>query len=698
MPTLKINGRKVKVGDEFLQLSPDEQNSAVDEIAAKLGVAQSAPEPDNAPSMRAYEPTLSDRAFQWAEGMGLPAQQMRRDLGAVGAAFDDMGQAMTFNLSDEIEAGLKTGFGFLGDYDKELESVRGRMQYNREASPSGSLAGTLVGGAMLGGGMMRQGATMIPRFADASLKTRAAVGAGEGAAYGAAYGFGGGEDGFQDRALAATKGALVGGGIGGSIPAAGRVLRGVGDTVMESVRPRIGAILNPQKEAERRVGEALVRDRQMAQGRLSNAAERAGFEAGQDVRNFDRGSETVRALSRSVANQSPESRGVMERVVNDRFQGQTDRLKSVIERVAGGQVDDLAYKAQQEATKRSTNSAAYQKAWAQDFNGPPPMVFDELIGRVPAAAVRNARSVAKAEGRPFGQHLIASIDDNADTVTFTRMPSLREWHYIQRGLRSAADSAYRGGVGEVGTAYKSLHREILDAMDSASPAYQDARRGAAAFFEADDAFDAGKKFVWQNKDIRQSEAAFKRMSPAEREAFKVAFAGEFIEKLGQTSERRNVINQIFSTPNARAKINMVMGPQGMREVEAFVKVETAIDMMRGALTGNSTTARQLVELGLGAGAGGMLTGDWTAGALAGAVIAKGIRMGGNKADENALREVAKILLSKDRTQLARSIKRIANSRRHQKALDQMLTYLGGSVRASGAAEGATPQIASPQIR
>ena len=111
MPTLKINGRKVKVGDEFLQLSPDEQNSAVDEIAAKLGVAQSTPEPDNAPSMRSYEPTLSDRAFQWAEGMGLPAQQMRRDLGAVGAAFDDMGQAMTFNLSDEIEAGLKTGFG-----------------------------------------------------------------------------------------------------------------------------------------------------------------------------------------------------------------------------------------------------------------------------------------------------------------------------------------------------------------------------------------------------------------------------------------------------------------------------------------------------------------------------------------------------------------------------------------------------------
>ena len=37
MPKLQINGKDVTVGDEFLQLSSDDQNAAVDEIAKSLG-------------------------------------------------------------------------------------------------------------------------------------------------------------------------------------------------------------------------------------------------------------------------------------------------------------------------------------------------------------------------------------------------------------------------------------------------------------------------------------------------------------------------------------------------------------------------------------------------------------------------------------------------------------------------------------
>src|SRR5690348_14663126 len=40
MATLNIGGQRVKVGDEFLQLSPEQQNAAVEEIAAALPKAQ----------------------------------------------------------------------------------------------------------------------------------------------------------------------------------------------------------------------------------------------------------------------------------------------------------------------------------------------------------------------------------------------------------------------------------------------------------------------------------------------------------------------------------------------------------------------------------------------------------------------------------------------------------------------------------
>ena len=43
MTTLVINGKKVKVSDDFLNLSPEEQNSTVDEIAKSLGSTPNAP-------------------------------------------------------------------------------------------------------------------------------------------------------------------------------------------------------------------------------------------------------------------------------------------------------------------------------------------------------------------------------------------------------------------------------------------------------------------------------------------------------------------------------------------------------------------------------------------------------------------------------------------------------------------------------
>lgn len=46
MPTLNIAGKKVTVGDDFLKLSPDEQNSTVDEIAKSIGATAQQPTPE----------------------------------------------------------------------------------------------------------------------------------------------------------------------------------------------------------------------------------------------------------------------------------------------------------------------------------------------------------------------------------------------------------------------------------------------------------------------------------------------------------------------------------------------------------------------------------------------------------------------------------------------------------------------------
>ena len=40
MATLNIGGKRVTVGDEFLQMSPEAQNAAVEEIAASIGTGR----------------------------------------------------------------------------------------------------------------------------------------------------------------------------------------------------------------------------------------------------------------------------------------------------------------------------------------------------------------------------------------------------------------------------------------------------------------------------------------------------------------------------------------------------------------------------------------------------------------------------------------------------------------------------------
>lgn len=53
MPTLNIGGQKITVGDDFLQLSPEQQNATVEEIARSLPAG-------GTPQQSAYQPSITD--------------------------------------------------------------------------------------------------------------------------------------------------------------------------------------------------------------------------------------------------------------------------------------------------------------------------------------------------------------------------------------------------------------------------------------------------------------------------------------------------------------------------------------------------------------------------------------------------------------------------------------------------------------
>lgn len=184
MPIIEIGDKRVEVGEDFLSLPPDEQQRTVDEIEAQLGGATP-------------QPGRDESFFGRIDNLGRAAA---RGLPLVGG------------LTDEFSAGMNTGFGLWGDYNKAVAGERERDQQFDAAHPTVS---TLAG---LGGGIVG-GAAMLPAKLFQGATTLGSVGrsAATGGALGAA------ETVLRDNEFAPTAfevgvGTAVGGGAGGAGP------------------------------------------------------------------------------------------------------------------------------------------------------------------------------------------------------------------------------------------------------------------------------------------------------------------------------------------------------------------------------------------------------------------------------------------------------------------------------------------------
>lgn len=596
---------------------------------------ESQPDPNAAP-VPAVDP-YADRARREADIIGNP--QMAGNLGY------KILNGLTFGGADEINAAINTvprmvkdRVGLTEAYKREDALIDEQIRRSTEQNPISSVVGEIGGGLLSAGAAVKGGLTLAGRLGpNAGLAKRTAAGGAEAAAYGGLYGFNDAENGnrLENAAVSAGMGAVG----GAALPALGAAARKTASGVR--------SVVSPSSEAQKRVQGALSRD--SGQKVLNPADEAAAAMNAQGLINVDRGGETTRALARAASNVAPDARATIQRVAEDRFTSQSDRAVGVIKRIAGD-VDDIAIKDGIVSAARVANKTNYNKAYAYNFGKQHPMELDALLPRVPAAAMRDAMKIAKAEGRAFGKQLVASIDDNTDTVVFSRKPSFEELDYIQRGLRAATDAEYRKGAGNVGAAYKELRKELLGVMDGSNPYFKQARAGAAQAFGAEDALEAGKKFMKATRNTPEMQQALKTMSAKEKNLFKAGFASEMIDKVNSVNDRSNAIRSMFQSPEMRAKLTQTFGQAKAREFEAFVRVEVAMDALRGAM-GNSTTARQLAEMGLVgggnavAGGYGIATGDWRAAGIAGGLTAA--RYGKSKIDEAVMREIAEILTSGD---------------------------------------------------
>lgn len=660
--------------------------------------------PQVSPELRARMENMQDLATRQdiAPERALEVDRYANRVGGAGLGNVAL-QGLTFGLSDEALAALASARGE-ADYDTALAGEREALERIRKERPMMSLATEVAGSlptVLLPFGMAARGA---------SLGQKAVQAGKAGATYGALYGAGSGE-GAADRAVGAGSGAILGGLFGAGTPYAVAGAGAVGRAVNEAtgnIPALVRGAINPDKEASRIVASGLQAGSPKTADipAAAEAVMRGAQANGQPLAVGDLGGERLRGIARSAANVSPEAREALTELTMGRArEPQAIRLNDFVSQLMGGVPDADARRAALQAAARQENEKNYRTA----YQAGQAVWNDALQSRLESDAFRSAvkdatrigTDVAAAKGEravrsPFtvGEDGTLTLRKNPDGST--AIPNLEFWDKVKQGLDSKIGVAVRAGDKPEVARLTELKNAFIADLDAAVPQYKAARSGAASFFGADDALQAGQNFVSQKLDLGGTKRAIAKMSPAERELFAEGYANNVVERIQSIADNRNVaIDALFNNPLARQKLDLAMGPQRARALEAYIRVENIMDLLKRAVTGNSTTARQLIEAGLsqsapaalGAGATALGSGsyDWKTlglGAVAGAVTRKGAGV----VNERIARRVGEMLASTDPNVVRKAfetIGRTPNARARIIDLERVLSreagLSGGSV-------------------
>lgn len=657
------------------------------------------------PSDTAPPPSSGDGSFALPSETNAPQPSM---MDAVGRG---TAQGLTAGWSDELRALAEAGgaptessgrgpdiglghiiygaYKYLKGNPDTVKLYDAAVDRERKANEAASSAHPIAYGAGQVGGSVASMLAVGPEEQAATWGARALQAAKTGATYGAAAGAGQGE-GVEGKVVGGVTGA-IGGGITGGIasPLSDAATAGVGAVAKPIVNAVRGAI-DPEAEAARRVLVAMQTDLSSAGRSLSPEEVQAVHDADIPTVIMDAGGETTRALARSAANTSPEARAALSTFINDRFETQAPRAAGFVNQLVGGTRDVGDVTDALQAAARKANKPAYAAAYADGSDGLWSPELERLTGS-PAvvAAMKNAAEEGKtraiADG--FGGFNPGVNVTQDGQVIFNKGPSgvptypdLQFWDYTYRNLRDAGQAAIQSGRKSEGGALNAVAGQLRDELDQMVPKYADARAGAAKFFGAQDALEAGQQFVTSKMANGPAQKAVNAMSDPERQLFMKGYASQLINKINEAGDNRNIANVFGNSPADRQRAVIALGPDRAQQLEAYVRAERILNMGRSAVQGNSTTARQLAELGLAGGAYGIGTqGDvlhpTPAGVLA-AALAFGAAKGKLAINQQVAQRVGQMLVSDDPAVLSKGIKLLTNNGGFLKALRAFDTASG----------------------
>jgi len=680
---------------------------------------------------------LNDRARAFARGVPIVGALADEADAVTGAALAPWLQPMMRGLPGYNEADELNGdFGERYRQAKAMQDRIDRRfdDASPEASRNYQIGGTVVGTLAGARALAPLSAALGP---GASLLTRVGAGAAEGGGLGALQGFvsGDGSLGDASRLEGAKTGALWGAVAGGAVPvvagSAETIWNSTGRKVLDAIRgpvrvskaERLAKLLEQMPEgataadidaaaARSAIPEVEARGSQVsgAYDRIARELERQGLTPEQAMqRARDLGpygtladvGEGTRDLARSAAN-APGPAGQISRDALDlrqrgtikdgefsvrpsstRLTDDAAELMGVSGRDYLGEVDSLI-KAQK---------AAAGPAYAKAYEAAPVSVgaADAMTGarmggelsqfansRLFKQAYERARRISDAE----------FVKNPDDVALFTgqgeaikplpeKIPEKLDWRTLDLVKQGLDDLIKTGPVEGIGAseqnAIKGFLKRYVDKLDSLNPDYKSARNAFAGPARVLDAMEEGRGFLREDAAVTAKNLA--DLPESEREAFRIGALQALKGKLGDADVTYDAARKAgFLKPNQLERFKAIFPNQETFATFANrMAAEQRMFETRGAVLGNSTTAKQLaraedvaenplapvINAAMAAKTGGL-----SSVAQMGARMLKG---GGNKLDEGTSKALAAILLDMNPANQAQTLKGLNAAQRRRMA-------------------------------
>lgn len=504
-------------------------------------------------------------------------------------------------IADEANAAFASIMPGGPSYDEALDYQRARDRVFEADRPKESFALQLGGGLASGVGAAAKVAPVVGNM------TRAAIlgtGAGGGAVLGAGDGFTRGEGGAVPRLQQAALGGAVGGTIGLAAP-----------VVAKGVASGVGGLL-----------DTLTANKQFGKLGLSRPSAdilTRGMTA--DATLGGLGERNIQAAGRNamLADAGPNAAGLLDSIIQRGGQGANKATQAVQQRarlanqdIAGAMNRTLGQPTgllSAEAAIRDTTKAARKSAYNAAYNTPIDYTtqtgrqIEDILSRVPEDAIARANQLMKIKGEKSRQ-IIAKIA-NDGTVSYERLPDVRQLDYITRALNDTAKTGEAqgalGGQTALGSALESLSSDIRGLTKKAVPAYEKALETAADPIRRREALQFGAS-IFSPKTTRDEVArTVKAMTGPERQAAMQGLRTQIddavanIQKVASdpnldAREATKALREM-STRSAREKIETLVGPSSRDLFKTLDEAARSLELRAATANNSKTFARTVIK-------------------------------------------------------------------------------------------------------